>query len=469
MKKKFGGILLSIAMLFGMLPQAAMAEESSAYDQELAQYLTEISAERGFTVTKEDLEASAAAYGVTLEDFGTVDQMRNSFGAVIKADLSNLSEVYSAYGLDEASLKQLLSDNGEELDDYIFMTNLDYAVYFYTDGAVVQEPDFEQNLTHYLTGVSDQRGFIVTREDLVALLSDYGTALEDFADVGELSEYMGEVIRWEYSNLSKIYEDYDLDEASLLSLLEENGKSMDDYIYLFDLNYDVNSFSEESGAPIFDEETVADMLNMLDITDTELAKLTDYMNSYEDYFTDPVFLQNLLAIMDRLSAYDDVATLTQAQKEEFVSILDDYYKLLKLTLVVSFTKDGEEVQMSVTDLAKLTDEEIAEYTETGIKVSVYGENSQLLFDFIADQNFMDFMDGIVNDTTDDIEEAIEEQNNQPSKPVKQESSASQTEKGGKLPKTAANYIPNAVIGLFVVLSGIFLYKKVRNVKEEASR
>ncbi len=467
MRKKLGVILLAIVMLFGMYPQTVMAEESSSYDQELTQYLTEISAVRGFSVTREMLEASAAAYGHELSDFGTVANIRNSFGEVIKSDLSNLGPVYSAYGLDQASLTQLLADNGEELNDYLFVSNLDYAVYFYTDGAVVQEPGFEENLTHYLTGVSDTRGFIVTREDLAACLNNYGVTLDSFVTAAELSQYMGEVISWDYSNLNKLYEDYNLKEASLLDLLAENGKDIKDYIYLFDLEYDVYSFLSGSDTPIFDEETIADMLNLLDITDAEIEKVADYMNSYEDYFTDPAFLENLLTLMDRLSAFDHVETMDQAQRAEYASIIDDYYKLLKLTLVISFTRDGEEVQMSVTDLAKLTDEELAQYTENGIKLSVYGEDSQLLFDVMADQDFVDFMDSIINNTTDDIEEAIEDQKEEPAKPVKQEASASQTEKGGQLPKTAANYIPNAAIGFLILFVGIRIYKKVRNGKTEA--
>ena len=376
MIKKLGVILLAIVMLFGMFPQMVRAEESS-YDQALTQYLNEISAVRGFPVTREILEASAAAYGQELSDFGTADNIRKSFGEVIKADLSNLSQIYTSYGLDQSSLTQLLAGNGEELSDYIFVSNLEYAVYFYTDGAVIQEPEFEEKLTDYLTGVSDQRGFIVTREGLAACLSNYGVTPDAFANAAELSEYMGEVIRWDYSNLTKIYEEYGLNEASLMTLLSENGKDISDYIYLFDLDYDVYSFSSGSDTVIFDKETIADMLGMLDITDAELNKLTDYMNSYADYFTDPTFMQELLIILDRLSAYEDIITMTPAQKEE------------------------------------------------------------------------------------------EAQNQQPAKPVKQEASASRTEKGGQLPKTAANYIPGAAIGFLVLLTGILMYKKVKNVKKEA--
>lgn len=36
-----------------------------------------------------------------------------------------------------------------------------------------------------------------------------------------------------------------------------------------------------------------------------------------------------------------------------------------------------------------------------------------------------------------------------------------TVKGGKLPKTASDYIPNALFGLFIVMLGIFMYGKVR--------
>ena len=45
----------------------------------------------------------------------------------------------------------------------------------------------------------------------------------------------------------------------------------------------------------------------------------------------------------------------------------------------------------------------------------------------------------------------------------------QTVKGGELPKTAGNYVLNALIGFSVMLAGLVVFKKVRIEKGEDSR
>ena len=49
--KKMGAILLSFSLLIALFPQLTIAAQNTNFEQDLAQYLKEISEERGFDVT----------------------------------------------------------------------------------------------------------------------------------------------------------------------------------------------------------------------------------------------------------------------------------------------------------------------------------------------------------------------------------------------------------------------------------
>lgn len=188
--KKLGVILLSILLLVGLFPQLTIAAQNDDFEQELTQYLEELSNERGFEVTKEDIEESLASYSENLEDYDSVEELVYIQGEVIKADLSNLDYIYELYELDEEMLNALLAEYGETVSDYIFVYDLGDAIYFYQEDRVIeQDSNFEQNLVEYMANVSEIRGFEVTKEDIEASLISYQTKFEEFETVEDLSDF----------------------------------------------------------------------------------------------------------------------------------------------------------------------------------------------------------------------------------------------------------------------------------------
>lgn len=119
--KKLLTILLSITMLISLFPQLASAAPSNNFEQELTKYLKKVSDVRGFEVTKDDIESSLSTYDESIKDFQSIDDLKETLGEVIKADLSNLDTIYEDYNLTNEGLIKLLHENGEELDDYIFI------------------------------------------------------------------------------------------------------------------------------------------------------------------------------------------------------------------------------------------------------------------------------------------------------------------------------------------------------------
>ncbi len=136
--KKLGILLLFVLLLIGSFPHTAYAAEVPDFDQELTQYLNEISTVRGFEITKEMLEIYMAGVSQDFSDLTSIDEVRDYFGEVIHSDYSNLTNILDTYQLTMTELQQLFTNYGEELSDYVFLDELEFAVYFYiTDSAPV--------------------------------------------------------------------------------------------------------------------------------------------------------------------------------------------------------------------------------------------------------------------------------------------------------------------------------------------
>jgi processed acidic surface protein len=467
--KKVGIIILSLAILFGMVPQTVSAAESETLEVELNAYLGEVSAERGFEVTKADLESYLSAYETKLTDFTSVDELRIALGEVIKVDLSNLNSLYESYKMDETALIEILAVNGEELKDYIYISELDYALFFYTnDNTFEREPDFDLKLVDYLSAISMERGFEVTKERLEEALAVYETRLDSFEKVEDVKDYMGEVIKADLSNLSQIYYAYRIDQNTLFTLLEKNGKSIDDYIYVYDLVEVAGGADTE--IPIMDEAMLTEFLAMLDVTDAELNKIEAYMASMESYFSDPAFFEAFTSWTERISLLkelDGVVELSQEQVDQVVSYFNELFSLIKLKPVISFILDGQETIMSFDQLAQLED---FDYTTTDLKVTIYGTDGTLLADFNVTSEFVDYLSGIYGEIPEKLEDVVnQDDTSSPATQTKnQKPSAPRTIRGGKLPKTATNNIPGVILGGLLAITGILMYKKVSNVKKKAA-
>jgi processed acidic surface protein len=461
--KKLGIFLLLLTLLFGFLPQTALAAEGSVFEEDVNMYLSKVSEERGFEVTREDLDAYLSANDLNLSSFTSVEEMRMICGTVIKADLSNLNGIYKTYNLDESSLNQLLSDKGEELKDYIYLNDLDYAIYFYTyDNTFEQDPEFDNNLVDYLTAVSLERGFTVTKEMLSKALSIYGTDLDTFKSVDELKDYMGDVIKADLSNLSIIYDSYDLDQETLFALLKQNGKSINDYIFVYDLNEIAYSDSEDY--PVMDEAMLAQLLKMMDLSEAEIKNLENYFSSMEDYYTSPAFIDGLTSLLERLfetiEGMDPNAEITEEQAQQMAAYLSELFDLMKLRFEITVFSDGKEISLPISDLLLMSE---FNTSINKIKLTIYGENNIFLADYYMSQDIIDYLMGKPSDIGNEIEEIIDQ------KPAGQKNVVPKTEDGGKLPKTSTNYIPGAILGGLLAVAGVLMYKRTKNDKKESAK
>ncbi len=461
--KKAGVFLIIAVMLITMFPQSASAAKTADFTKELKQYLTEVSTERGYEVTKEDIEAVLSSYSDSLNNYKTIKDLKEFLGEVIKADYSNLTYVYETYELDQDSLNLLLQDNGEELTDYIYLNDLIFAVYFYQDSKpVVKDPDFDQKLDEYLTQVSQVRGFEVTKDRLEATLMNYDSTLEDFGTVDEIIEYLGEVIKADLSSLDYFKKTYNLDLDALFQVLGENGKSIDDYVYIDDLEQFIWA-NYDGELPDFEDilGDLEEIFNQIGLTDKEIQNLINYFSSMEEYYSDPALENQILAISNPFMALFETITpgedlLTNKQIKDLTSIYKDILTLLKLDAVLKVDTNGSKTLVSMEELLMaLNKQEL----KGSLIIELYGDG-KLLADMVIDSDMFGPVGEVIEDTAGEVTGKTPDTPKSTGKEIK-------TVKGGKLPKTASSNLPKAILGLIITGAGFALYRKGRISRHES--
>ncbi|MBN3554172.1 processed acidic surface protein [Fictibacillus nanhaiensis] len=312
----------------------------------------------------------------------------------------------------------------------------------------------EKELTEFLEEVSSERGIEFSKVDLEDYVMEYFEEdLAFFENVTELRDSLGAVIKSDYSNLETIYEDYELDQESLFSLLEENGESIDNYIFVDDLYFDVSFFLDVEEMPEMPE--IGDMFAEFDLTEDELNAMMEHLVALEDKLSDPAMEERLMDLADRMMAFEDfesVDDLTDAQISEFLSISQELLNIFELQPKFFLTNGTDTQPLSLKELLYLKD------MKKGYKLKI--EFYDLKGKFILDMLFTAEMIGakIIQETGKDIKEVpkvVEKIEKVKSSPKHK------TVKGAKLPKTASDYGTNMMLGLGIALVGGFMFRRLK--------
>src|SRR5690606_14280434 len=175
---------------------------------------------------------------------------------------------------------------------------------------------------------------------------------------------------------------------------------------------------------------------------------------------DEGFMAQIDALLVRIDAMEDFESSDDLDAAQIAEILDIFTQLIDL-----FELDMKYYLTDGTDKQPLTLAALmALETTNGMDLLIEIYNTQGTF--LADMIFTAEMFGseIIKETGKDIE-VVKETVAAPKKPaVKKDVKAVKpvktvkTVKGGKLPKTASDYIPNTMIGLAFVLVGFLLFR-----------
>ncbi|ARK32690.1 processed acidic surface protein [Halalkalibacter krulwichiae] len=166
------GLFMSFLVVLGFVfaPAASYAAPSSS---ELAIYLKEI----GWS--KQQMEEHLDFYDLTIKDFESVTELKSFLGPVLTE--KNLNKLLVEHGLTKEEATALLIEYGELeegqaiLDVYKFYDDLDFDLYFYN-----LTPITDENLQQLLND------YELTMDELLALLEENGDSLEYYEFIEDL-------------------------------------------------------------------------------------------------------------------------------------------------------------------------------------------------------------------------------------------------------------------------------------------
>lgn len=334
----------------------------------------------------------------TLADFDSVSELKDYLGPLV--DESNLQDLLDRFELTKQELEDMLAENGTSLDEYIFYDDLYFDVY---------ELQYQEELTP------------VTDESLQQLLDDY-----EFESKEELEKFLNK-----YDDSIENYENIEDLEVAVAVLVSQEGK-----------------------------DEIINILDKFGLSLDESKKLANYsMNIFEDPNADVEdFYTKLEDIANRLMAFREFDSTDDLSADEIAEILDvwnDLLNLFELKTEFYLTKDGKTTPLSVESLLKMDSTNGAD-----LKIKIFSKEGEFLADMVitAEMFGSDFLDETgenLKQTEQIAKEVSKAATKLPEKALKR------TVKGGKLPNTASDYLPNALGGLAIAAAGIILFRRMK--------
>lgn len=330
------------------------------------------------------------------------------------------------------------------------------AFYFVPTNTFAEVND--DDLTAYLTVVSGERGYPISKDNFVTYLEEYSLIyLEDFENVQELEEYLGEVIKSDNSNLGPIYEDFEMDELQLTELLNENGEVLENFIYVDDLYFAILNFEDSGEMPDLDDISldIDGLMKEIDVTDEEIENLMNHLLSIEEELSSPEVGERLMSIADRMMVIDP-ENPTEEQIQEVGLAFDELMSIFKMKASFYIVEGDNKTQISAAELMQM---EVLDGDY--LLIQLFDLNGMLLADVKLTSDEIKEIPTNVEEVTDTVKEEVKSPNSPNSPVVAKNPTKVKTVKGGKLPVTDSNNLDGALAGLALIGMGLFLYRRVR--------
>ena len=327
------------------------------------------------------------------------------------------------------------------------------AFYFVPTNTFAEVND--DDLTAYLTVVSGERGYPISKDNFVTYLEEYSLIyLEDFENVQELEEYLGEVIKSDNSNLGPIYEDFEMDELQLTELLNENGEVLENFIYVDDLYFAVLNIATPIEMPDLDDITadIDGLMKDIDLTDEEIENLMNHLLSIEEELNSHEVGERLMSIAERMMVIDP-ENPTEEQIKEVGNAFEELMSIFKMKASFYIVEGNNKTQISAAELMQM---EVLEGDY--LLIQLFDINGTLL----ADVKFTSDEIKDIPTTVEEVADTVKEEVKSPNPPVVTKApNKVKTVKGGKLPVTDSNNLDGAMAGAALIGIGLFLYRRVR--------
>jgi len=209
-------------MLFCLLTFQLLLNVPSAKaappENELNQYLA------GIGWTKQELMDYLSYYEIPLEDFSTVEDLKEVLGTPINS--TNLQELLTKYDLTQKEFNDLMDHFGDNLSDYKFIEDLDASVEYYAN--------YDDYMAETEKALAD---FGITEEETERLFN-YLAAVEE-KNKNQLDQIATNDTLWEkFSNVEDPSQLSDEDFDEMISILEQTIG-----LYEIRINFKVNGQS----------------------------------------------------------------------------------------------------------------------------------------------------------------------------------------------------------------------------------
>ncbi|MCM3527589.1 processed acidic surface protein [Cytobacillus oceanisediminis] len=387
-------IIIAFILLLSLFPAVSLAAPS---EDEVAEFVKETNwSEEGL------IDHLEYFWDMNIEDFDTLEEMIEYLGEPITEE--NLQQLLAEYDLEtEEELVALLAENGE-----------------------METTDDVRDVFRYIDAL----------HSTVSFLTYTGTEINE-------------------ETLKQLLNDYGLTKEELISLLEENDDSLENYEYIEDLDIMVSIYF--GGDELPGEDEMNQILADIDLTDEELEALFAHFMTLD--FENPDLLEKMMDLESRLMAFgefDSAGDLTEAEIAELISIMQEMMDLFQLDAEFYLVKDGEKTHLTTAEMVALE-----ETKGHDLLIELYNTQGQFLADMIITAEM--FSSELIEDTVTDLNQAETVIKKQGPAKVKPVSKHPKTVKGGKLPNTAGNYIEGVLAGIGLTLLGMAILhrRKVR--------
>ncbi|MGA5688865.1 processed acidic surface protein [Cytobacillus pseudoceanisediminis] len=387
-------IIIASILLLSLFPDVSLAAPS---EDEVAEFVKETNwSEEGL------IDHLEYFWDMNIEDFDTLEEMIEYLGEPITEE--NFQQLLAEYDFEnEEELVALLAENGE-----------------------METTDNVRDVFRYIDAL----------DSTVSFLTYTGTEINE-------------------ETLKQLLNEYGLTKEELISLLEENDDSLENYEYIEDLDIMVSIYL--GGDELPGEDEMNQILADIDLTDEELEALFAHFMTLD--FENPDLLDKMMDLESRLMAFgkfDSAGDLTEAEIAELFSIMQEMMDLFQLDAEFYLVKDGEKTHLTTAEMVALE-----ETKGHDLLIELYNTPGQFLADMIITAEM--FSSELIEDTVTDLNQAetvIKKQGPAKVKPVFKHP---KTVKGGKLPNTAGNYIEGVLAGIGLTLIGMAILhrRKVR--------
>ena len=270
-------------------------------------------------------------------------------------------------------------------------------------------------------------------------LAFHELTLEEFESLEELDTFIGTPIT--EANLNELLATQDLSREELQSLLSGFGESLDQYLFIEDLEVDVKFYLDHAEVIQEAQRLLADV----GLSEDEVDRLFHHILSIDKSLLEKD-IDRITQGLEPFYSYERKSEVTSEMNENLMDLYNEMLTAFQLTPSYFIFNDGEKSAISVSDL-------IGEDSLKGDKLLVELTNAQgsMVLDFEVTEKML-------------VDDFLLVRGEQLMNVAGLASELSVSMAGDQLPNTASPFGRNMVIAVLIILFGFGFLQKLRQYK-----